>query len=193
MVASCTWYRGLLHRRAVARRNPYRTRSRPYVELGMLGEINFGKVSLSLIAENLLNMRVTRYGLILRPAGAADDRWAVDAWAPLDGFTVNGGMRFRFGGQWAARRAPGGRVRLYQCSLRLRRCLAPDARRLLRFLFLWHHAKPANLARRGRLPAAPHHPTEIAWANSPLLPTSSSSLKKSIQSQLRIGSRRRTR
>ncbi|WP_298851288.1 TonB-dependent siderophore receptor [uncultured Sphingomonas sp.] len=78
--------------------NPYRTRSRPYVELGMLGEISFGKVSLFLNAENLLNVRQTRYDPILRRERAADGRWTVDAWAPLDGFTLNGGMRVRFGG-----------------------------------------------------------------------------------------------
>lgn len=78
--------------------NPYRTRSRPYVELGMLGEVTLGKLSLFLNAENLLNVRQTRYDPIVRPQRAADGRWTVDAWAPLDGFTLNGGVRFRFGG-----------------------------------------------------------------------------------------------
>lgn len=78
--------------------NPYRSRSRPYVELGMLGEITLGTVSLFLNAENILNVRQTRYDPIIRRQRDADGRWTVDAWAPLDGFTLNGGVRLRFGG-----------------------------------------------------------------------------------------------
>jgi outer membrane receptor for ferrienterochelin and colicins len=78
--------------------NPYRSRGRPYVELGMLGEVTLGRASLFLNAENLLNVRQTRYDPIVRPQRATDGRWTVDAWAPLDGFTLNGGVRFRFGG-----------------------------------------------------------------------------------------------
>lgn len=77
--------------------NPYRTRSAPYVELGILGEIRFGRVSVFLNAENILNVRQTRYNSILLPRRAVDGRWTVDAWAPLDGFTLNGGLRLRFG------------------------------------------------------------------------------------------------
>lgn len=40
----------------------------------------------------------TRYDSLLRPQRAADGRWTVDAWAPLEGFALNGGMRLRFGG-----------------------------------------------------------------------------------------------
>ncbi|MDF7774549.1 TonB-dependent receptor [Sphingomonas sp. AOB5] len=78
--------------------NPYRSRSRPYVELGMLGEISFGKVSLFINAENLLNVRQTRYDPLVLPARARDGRWTVEAWGPLEGFTLNGGVRLRFGG-----------------------------------------------------------------------------------------------
>lgn len=45
--------------------NPYRTRSRPYVELGVMGELVLGKISLFLNAENLLNFRQTRYDPLL--------------------------------------------------------------------------------------------------------------------------------
>ena len=78
--------------------NPYRARSRPYVELGVLGEITLGNVSLFLNAENILDVRQTRYDPLVRPDRAADGRWTVDAWAPLEGFTLNGGVRLRFGG-----------------------------------------------------------------------------------------------
>lgn len=78
--------------------NPYRTRSRPYVELGMLAEIIFGDVSLFLNAENILNVRQTRTDPMLRRTRAIDGSWTVDAWAPTDGFVLNGGIRLRFGG-----------------------------------------------------------------------------------------------
>lgn len=77
--------------------NPYRSRSRPYVELGAMGELTLGSVSLFINAENLLNIRQTRYDPLLRPTRAPDGAWTVDAWGPLEGRTVNGGVRFRFG------------------------------------------------------------------------------------------------
>ncbi|WP_231736595.1 MULTISPECIES: TonB-dependent receptor plug domain-containing protein [Sphingobium] len=79
--------------------NPYRTRSRPYFELGAMGELVLGRVSLFLNAENLLDIRQTKYDPLLLPQRAPDGRWTVDAWAPTDGFTVNGGIRLRFGGE----------------------------------------------------------------------------------------------
>jgi outer membrane receptor for ferrienterochelin and colicins len=79
--------------------DPYRTKSEPYVEMGLLGEIIFGNVSIFLNLENLLDVRQTKEAPLLRPLRAADGRWTVDAWAPLDGFTVNGGVRLRFGGE----------------------------------------------------------------------------------------------
>lgn len=77
--------------------NPYRSRSRPYVELGAMGELMLGNVSLFINAENLLNFRQTRYGPLLLPRRAPDGAWTVDAWGPLDGRTINGGVRFKFG------------------------------------------------------------------------------------------------
>ncbi|HTU09982.1 MAG TPA: TonB-dependent receptor [Allosphingosinicella sp.] len=78
--------------------DPFRTSSRPYVELGMMGEIVLGSVRLFLNAENILGVRQSRYDPLLRPVRAPDGRWTVDVWAPTDGFTVNGGIRLRFGG-----------------------------------------------------------------------------------------------
>ena len=77
--------------------NPYRTRSRPYLHLGVLGEITLGKVSVFVNAENLLNVRQSRYDPLLLPRRAASGQWTVDAWAPLEGFILNGGVRLRFG------------------------------------------------------------------------------------------------
>ena len=79
--------------------NPYRTRSKPYVQLGAMGELILGKVSLFLNAENLLNVRQTKYDPLLLPRRAATGAWTVDAWAPTDGFVLNGGVRIRFGGE----------------------------------------------------------------------------------------------
>nr|WP_303682704.1 TonB-dependent receptor [Brevundimonas naejangsanensis] len=79
--------------------SPYRSESPSYVEVGLLGEVIFGRVSLFLNAENLLNVRQTRHDPLLLPQRAADGRWTVDAWGPTDGFTVNGGARLRFGGR----------------------------------------------------------------------------------------------
>ena len=79
--------------------NPYRTRSRPYVELGAMGELTLGRVSLFINAENLLNFRQTRYDPLLLPRRAPDGAWTVDAWGPLDGRTINGGVRIKFGAE----------------------------------------------------------------------------------------------
>jgi outer membrane receptor for ferrienterochelin and colicins len=79
--------------------NPYRTHSKPYLEIGVLGEMVVGKYRLFLNAENLLNVRQTKYDPIVRPTRAPDGRWTVDAWAPTDGFVLNGGIRILLGGE----------------------------------------------------------------------------------------------
>jgi iron complex outermembrane receptor protein len=78
--------------------NPFRTRSRPYLHLGVLGEVVVGKVSLFANAENLLNIRQSRYDPLLLTQRAADGRWTVDAWAPLEVFILNAGVRLQFSG-----------------------------------------------------------------------------------------------
>lgn len=81
--------------------NPYRSESKPYVEVGLLGEIILGRVSLFVNAENILNVRQTRHDPLLLPRRAPDGRWTVDGWAPNEGFIVNAGVRLRFGGRAA--------------------------------------------------------------------------------------------
>ena len=76
--------------------NPYRATGRPYVLLGALAERTFGRVGLFLNSENLLDVRQTRDDPLLLPARRADGRWTVDAWAPLDGRVINGGIRMTF-------------------------------------------------------------------------------------------------
>ncbi|MXO73478.1 TonB-dependent receptor [Altererythrobacter buctensis] len=77
--------------------NPYRSRSRSYFNLGVLGEISLGRVSIFANAENILNVRQTKYDPLLLPQRAPSGEWTVDAWAPLEGFILNGGVRLRFG------------------------------------------------------------------------------------------------
>lgn len=76
--------------------NPYRERSEAYVIVGLLAERRFGPVRVFVNGENLTGVRQTRWDPLLRPARAADGRWTVDAWAPLDGRTINGGLRVAF-------------------------------------------------------------------------------------------------
>jgi iron complex outermembrane receptor protein len=75
--------------------NPYRAESEAYVLFGFLGERRVGPVRLFLNLENLGNVRQTHWDPLLRPSRAVDGRWTVDAWAPLDGRVLNGGIRFR--------------------------------------------------------------------------------------------------
>ena len=60
--------------------------------------VTIGKISLFANAENLLDVRQTKYDPLLLPQRAASGQWTVDAWAPLEGFILNGGIRLRFGG-----------------------------------------------------------------------------------------------
>lgn len=77
--------------------NPYRSVGRPYVELGLLGEVAVGRARFFINLENLLGVRQTKYDPLVRPRQGADGSWTVDSWAPLEGFVVNGGVRIRFG------------------------------------------------------------------------------------------------
>lgn len=79
--------------------NPFRSTSEPYFEVGLLGEIVLGAVRLFVNAENILDVRQSDDDPLVRPVRAPDGRWTVDAWAPLDGFVVNAGVRLRFGGE----------------------------------------------------------------------------------------------
>jgi outer membrane receptor for ferrienterochelin and colicins len=76
--------------------NPYRTESRPYSVFGVLATRRVGRALLFINGENLTDVRQTRWEPLLRPARGIDGRWTVDAWAPLDGRNVNGGLRLAF-------------------------------------------------------------------------------------------------
>jgi len=76
--------------------NPYRTTSEPYSVVGLLAERQVGRVRLFINGENLTGVRQTRWDPLVRPTRAVDGRWTVDAWAPLEGRNLNGGVRVRF-------------------------------------------------------------------------------------------------
>ena len=76
--------------------NPYRGTSEPYVIIGLLAEWRVGRFSLFINGENLTGVRQSKWDPVVRPAQAVDGRWTVDAWAPLEGRVINGGVRIRF-------------------------------------------------------------------------------------------------
>ncbi|MEO7132799.1 MAG: TonB-dependent receptor [Vicinamibacterales bacterium] len=76
--------------------NPYRARSESYSILGLLAERKFGGVKIFVNMENLTDVRQTKFDPLVQPSQAADGRWTVDAWAPLDGRSINAGIRASF-------------------------------------------------------------------------------------------------
>jgi outer membrane receptor for ferrienterochelin and colicins len=76
--------------------NPYADRSEPYVIVGVLGERQFGRLRVFLNGENLTGVRQTKWQPLGLPSRAVDGRMTVDAWAPLEGRNINGGVRVRF-------------------------------------------------------------------------------------------------
>jgi outer membrane receptor for ferrienterochelin and colicins len=76
--------------------NPYRSSSRPYLIWGMLAERRVGRARVFVNAENLLDVRQTRWDPLTLPARSPELRWTTDAWAPLEGRSVNAGVRLEF-------------------------------------------------------------------------------------------------
>jgi outer membrane receptor for ferrienterochelin and colicins len=76
--------------------NPYRTEGAGQFIFGALVEKRFERFRLFVNAENLGNVRQTSYDPLVRPERHPDGRWTVDAWAPLDGRVINGGIRVFF-------------------------------------------------------------------------------------------------
>jgi len=76
--------------------NPFRDESRPYILFGALVERRVGRYRLFINAENLGNVKQSGWDPLQRSTRGVDGRWTVDAWAPLDGRNVNGGVRVAF-------------------------------------------------------------------------------------------------
>ena len=64
--------------------------------VGLLGEHLFGRLSLFINGENLTGVRQSTWDPLVRPSQNIDGRWTVDAWAPLEGRVINGGLRVHF-------------------------------------------------------------------------------------------------
>ena len=76
--------------------NPWRDFGEPYTLVGILIERRFGFARLFVNLENLTDVRQHQWDPVLLPGRAPDGRWTVDAWAPLDGRVINGGVRLQF-------------------------------------------------------------------------------------------------
>jgi iron complex outermembrane receptor protein len=73
--------------------DPYADVSRPYTTIGVLVAHRFGRATLFLNCENAGGIRQTQYAPLVLPHQGMGGRWTTDAWAPLEGRVVNGGVR----------------------------------------------------------------------------------------------------
>jgi iron complex outermembrane receptor protein len=76
--------------------NPFRDHGFPYVLYGGLIDWGIGASRIYINVENLGDIRQTKEHPLVKPLRGVDGRWTVDAWAPLEGRTLNGGVRIRF-------------------------------------------------------------------------------------------------
>jgi iron complex outermembrane receptor protein len=76
--------------------SPYRHESVPYLMWGAVAEWRVGRARLYANVENLSDIRQTSYDPLVRPAPGPLGVWTVDAWGPLEGRILNGGIRFGF-------------------------------------------------------------------------------------------------
>jgi outer membrane receptor for ferrienterochelin and colicins len=76
--------------------NPYRTTSEPYAVVNLMGEYPFGRWHLFANAENVTDVRQTRWDPIARPVPDFAGQWTVDAWAPVRGRVINVGFKVSF-------------------------------------------------------------------------------------------------
>ena len=84
-------HRVLLHRRAAARSESVSIAFESVFDSRTAGRAQVRPLKVFLNAENLTNVRQTKFDPLVLPAQAIDGRWTVDAWAPLDGRTFNAG------------------------------------------------------------------------------------------------------
>jgi iron complex outermembrane receptor protein len=79
--------------RQALQNDPFRSVSEPYFQFNALGEIRFGAWSIFLNAINLTDVRQTQFDPLVRRAPGPGGDPITDVWAPLDGRTVNLGLR----------------------------------------------------------------------------------------------------
>jgi iron complex outermembrane receptor protein len=73
--------------------SPYRDRSEPYLLWGAVAEWRVGRARLFVNVENLSGIRQTEHDPLVRPSRGPLGTWTVDAWGPLEGRILNGGIR----------------------------------------------------------------------------------------------------
>jgi iron complex outermembrane receptor protein len=73
--------------------NPYLSESRAYVSFGAIAERRLGRARVFVNFENLGDTRMTRYQSLVRSTPGLGGRWTTDAWGPLEGRTINAGVR----------------------------------------------------------------------------------------------------
>jgi iron complex outermembrane receptor protein len=73
--------------------------SKPYAVTGLLFSQTVGRYKLFANIENLTDVRQTKYAPVVLPSRAADGRWTVNPWAPLEGRTFSLGLRIHGGGE----------------------------------------------------------------------------------------------
>jgi len=76
--------------------DPYRTTTPPYSTLGLLISQRFGRFDVYLSGDNLTNLTQTHYDPIYALSPGDEVQWTTPQWAPLDGRTLNAGVRMRF-------------------------------------------------------------------------------------------------
>ena len=87
---------GIYYGRQMLDDNPYRSESKPYLYTMAIARRQFGGLEVVANFENLLNVRMTDYHPLIRPAPHVGGRWTTDAWAPLEGFMANVALRYRW-------------------------------------------------------------------------------------------------
>jgi outer membrane receptor for ferrienterochelin and colicins len=70
--------------------------SHPYVTLDARVEKHIGPTILFVRGKNLTAVKQSQYAPVLLSASGAAGQWTRDAWAPLDGFVLNAGLRMKY-------------------------------------------------------------------------------------------------
>jgi outer membrane receptor for ferrienterochelin and colicins len=70
--------------------------SRPYVTLDAHLEKHIARAILFVRGKNLTGVRQSQYAPVLLSASGPAGQWSREVWAPLDGFVLNAGLRFKY-------------------------------------------------------------------------------------------------
>jgi iron complex outermembrane receptor protein len=79
--------------------DPYLPASEPYTLTGILVSQRVGRFKLFANVENFMNVRQTSEAPLVLPSRAADGRWTVAPWGPLEGRIFSVGLRISSGAE----------------------------------------------------------------------------------------------